>query len=62
MGLQALLPRRSRRVNPHQRGISYGSKQGAFRSLPCTPSGSRRVKPVPIPIPIQKETAFRSLF
>ena len=51
IGLQALLPRRSRRVNPRPRGIAYGKvvvyrcKQGGFPrgkqsarfALPCAP-------------------------
>ena len=43
MGLQALLPRRSRRVNPPQRGIAYGNvvtyrcKQGGFPLAPLHP-------------------------
>ena len=45
IGLQALLPRRSRRVNPRPRGIAYGklasidASRVAFRSPPCTPFG-----------------------
>ena len=44
--LQALLPRRSRRVKPHQRGISSAKLSlvmpaGGFPLAPCTPSESR---------------------
>ena len=45
IGLQALLPRRSRRVRPYQKGISCGkvvschASRVAFRSPPCTPFG-----------------------
>ena len=48
IGLQALLPRRSRRVKPHQRGISYGKvvfyrcNAGGFPLAPCTPSDRSR--------------------
>ena len=43
IGLQALLPRRSRRVNPRPRGIAYGKvvvyrcKQGGFPLAPLHP-------------------------
>ena len=45
IGLQALLPRRSRRVRPHQREflaaklLPVAASRVAFRSPPCTPFG-----------------------
>ena len=48
IGLQALLPRRSRRVNPRQgefltAKLSLVMPAGGFPLAPCTPSGSRRI-------------------
>ena len=54
IGLQALFPRRSRRVKPHQRGIFhvkvvyYCCKQGAFRSPPAPLRIATRNNRVPI--------------
>ena len=50
IGLQALPPRRGRRVRPRQGNCLRQScfillQAGGFPLAPCTPSGSRRVKP-----------------
>ena len=48
IGLQALLPRRSRRVIPRQgeflrQRFRSAERAGGFPLAPCTPSGSRRI-------------------